>query len=170
MSLSLALLLSAASTPCPAEQGEYRLRGDASVTARFHPVETTRDWRTGLALRVRVGSTGRSFWFLPWQGGTDGRSNLAWVRERNSPIQIQSAREDIEFFITDENYTFDSAVPHRGGAAPAHMFLPGLTRLAWMSSTSASRDSVARAFFDLVSCAPATARAMEPQIDFPGVP
>jgi len=167
----IATLLAAAggSAACPREMTDYRMRGDPGVTARFYRVERTRNWTAGVALRVHVAATGRSFWFLPWQGGTDHRTNLAWVRERHSPIQYQGARRDLEIFAADASYAFNPDVPRAGDTAPAHLFLPDLTDLAWHASTSERRDTIARSFFDAASCAAPTDK-ISPSIDFPPVP
>ncbi|MHA6723551.1 hypothetical protein [Sphingomonas sp. RS2018] len=83
--LTIAALLLAAA--CPTERADYRLSADPSITARFHAVARSEDWPSGVALQVRFGKTGRSYWFIPWQGGTDGRTNMARVRETSSPIE-----------------------------------------------------------------------------------
>lgn len=168
MFLQFALAASLAS--CPVENARYDLRGSTGVAARFYPVPRSRDWPTGLALRVRVAESGRSYWFLPWEGGTNGKTNLAWVRERRSPIQYQTDRRDIEFFAMDAAYNLDPGLPRAGGLAPAHMLLPDLSNLAWHSTTAINRDSIARAFFDLAGCEAPQSTDLAPRIEFPPVP
>lgn len=166
----VSLVLAASFSSCGIEDGRYQLRGNPTVTAQFYEVDRTSDWRTGLALRIHARKTGRSYWFLPWQGGTDGRTNLAWTRERRSAIQLQSVRRDIEFFTADAAYNLDAEVPQSGGTAPMHLLLPNLGHLAWYSTTSMERDSIARAFFDLTDCVAAGPGGMRPDIEFPPVP
>ena len=162
------MLLAASSAICPVEKAEYKLRGAEGVSARFHAVKRTPDWPSGLALQVQVAGSGRSYWFLPWQGGTDGKTNLAWVKERRSPIQFQEVRRDIEFFAADESYGIVSEIPQAGLMAPARIFIPGLGRLAWFSTTDQNRDSIPRAFFDFATCRTRSERP--PEIEFPAVP
>lgn len=165
-----ALLLAASISTCVIENARYELRGAPGVTASFEPVRSTVDWPAGLALRVSVAKSGRSYWFLPWQGGTDGRTNLAWVREAGSPIQIQSVRRDMEFFATDAAYNLSPGTPRAGGPAPTHLLLPDLPDLAWHSTTDSNRDGLPRAFFDLRGCSGHGKARYVPRIDFPPVP
>lgn len=162
------LLLAAAVGTCPVEDAEYRLRGTADVTARFYAVQKSVDWNSGLAFRVHVARSGRSYWFLPWQGGTDGRTNLAWVKERSAPIQLQSERRDLQFFAMDASYAIAAAIPKQGQPAPDRILIPDLSRLIWTSTTDPNREDIPRAFFDLTTCA--KTRDVVPQIDFPAIP
>lgn len=168
--MPFSLVLAASVLSCPVENARYELRGETGVTARFYVVPRSSDWPTGLALRVRVERSGRSYWFLPWQGGTDQKTNLAWVRERNSAIQHQTIRRDIEFFTMDGAYNPGPEVPKAHGSAPAHMLIPGLGSLAWYSTTHASRDSIPRTFFDLTGCDAPDPAEPAPYIQFPAVP
>lgn len=165
----LLLLAASSSTLCAAEAAQYVLRDDRAITARFYRVPVTKDWRTGLTLRVHVGKSGRSYWFLPWQGGTNDQINLAWVREKNTPLQHQGVRQDMEFFETDAAYRFIHEVPQAGSQAPARLLLPHLGELAWYSTHYTERDSIPKAFFDRVSCT-APNDGVRPRIEFPPVP
>lgn len=167
----ISILIAAVSVAsCPVENARYELRGAPGVTARFHTVRRTPDWPTGLALRVRVAKSGRSYWFLPWQGGTNQKTNFAWVRESNSPIQFQPVRRDMEMFATDASYNLHTQVPKAHSLAPAHMLLPDLGNIAWYSTTDLHRDSLPRAFFDLVSCEASGRTEATPRITFPAIP
>jgi hypothetical protein len=164
------LLLSAAALPCVADHAHYQLRSDPSVTAQFHPVARSQDWRSGLALEVRIGSSGRSYWFLPWQGGTNGKSNLAWVREAGAPVEGQPLREDVELFSTDAEYRFNNEIPRAGQDAPDRLFIPDLAILLFKKTPHNRRDSLdAKSFFDLVGCTD-PAPGAPPNIEFPPVP
>ena len=165
-----ALVLAASIASCTVENARYGLRGAPGVTARFYTVQSTPDWPTGLALGVRVAKTGRSYWFLPWQGGTDQKTNLAWVRESNSPARLQPVRRDMEMFATDASYNLHAQVPRLHEIAPVHMLLPGLSHLAWYSTTDVHRDSLPRAFFDLTGCEASGRTEPAPRIEFPAVP
>lgn len=167
--LFVATALLAAAT-CPTERADYRLSADPSITARFHGVARSEDWPNGVALQVRFGKTSRSYWFIPWQGGTDGRTNMAWVREASAPIEGQAVRRDVEVFTTDSRYAIDAAVPMAGQPAPAHILLPDLGHLTWYGTPGDKRDSAPRAFFDFVACRTANALIAAPQIAFPAVP
>ncbi len=167
----LALLLAATPLACPIEQARYSLRDRPDVTARFHTVPRSADWPTGIALSVRVVPSGRSYWLLPWQGGTDGRTNAAWVGAHVPGARNpQDGRRDIELLTTDATYRLSPTVPAAGDTAPAHLLMPDLPRLVWLSTASPERDGIARQFFDLVACdRSGTAEAM-PSIDFPPIP
>jgi len=167
--LPVLLLLASAVHPCPVEAAQYRLRDGSTVTARFYHVPSTQDWPTGLALRIHVGKSGRSYWFLPWQGGTDDKVNLAWVREKHTSFEGQPIREDMEYFQTDLDYRFIHSVPHAGGPAPARLFLPDLRKISWYRTAVDRRDGIPKAFFDLTSCS-APADGVRPEIEFPPVP
>lgn len=163
------LLLASATASCSVEAAQYRLRDDGTVTARFYRVRATEDWRTGLALRIHVGKSGRSYWFLPWKGGTNDQINLAWVREKNAYFQGQSLRQDMEYFETDRAYRFIHEVPKVGSPAPAHLLLPHLGEFAWYSTSHLQHDSIPKAFFDRIGCA-AHDDDVRPEIEFPPVP
>lgn len=164
----LPFLLAASMAQCSVVDARYELRGNPSVTAKFISVPRSGDWQTGLALKVSVKESARSYWFLPWQGGTDGRTNLAWVKEKNSQIPSRSSRQDFEFFTTNVTYDILDEVPEAGDVAPAHMFLPDLANLI-RHSTPIDPDRIGRAFFDLRACEPG-ASSEHPEIDFPPVP
>lgn len=167
----ISILIAAVSiASCPVENARYELRGALGVTARFHAVQRMPDWPAGVALRVRVAKSGRSYWFLPWQGGTDQKTNLAWVRESNSPIQFQPVRRDMEMFATDASYNLQALVPKAHSLAPVHMLLPDLNNIAWYSTTDVHRDSLPRAFFDLARCEASERTEPAPRIEFPAVP
>lgn len=71
------LIALTATLVCSAEHAHYALRHDPSVTAAFRAVPAYDDWPAGLALGLRIARTGKSYWWLPWNGGTDGRQNIA---------------------------------------------------------------------------------------------
>lgn len=167
--LIVLMMVAAAPSSCTVEHARYELRDDRTVVASFHAVKKTADWPTGLALEVHIGRSGHAYWFLPWQGGTNDKINLAWVRERNTPIPGQSLREDIEFFSTDAGYHFNHAVPSVRGHPPARLLLPELGHLLWYGTPNDRRDSVRKAFFDLTGCETRPTDA-EPDIEFPPVP
>lgn len=153
---SLLSLAAATSQSCPIENAHYALRADRTVTAEFHPTARSRDWPLGLTFGIHISKTGRTYWWLPWNGGTDDLQNirLTGIRGRDHP----TGHGDLEFWTTDADYNFLNAVPKAGDAAPAHIFIPSLGRALWMYTVqTAQADSVPRAFFDLVSCGKANA-------------
>lgn len=162
----IAVVAPTAPPTCPVDRSRYVLRAEPSITARFHSVRRTEEWSTGLAFEVSIGKTGRRYWFLPWQGGTDRKINLAWVRERHSPVEGQSVRGDHEFFSTDSAYVFNYGVPKAGGTPPAHLFIPDLERMLWYSTPYDQRDTAPKSFFDLVGCGGSTSD-FKPDIEFP---
>jgi len=157
IAVGLLAALAAASTPCPIENARYRMH-DNAVTARFRTVDRTSDWPAGVALEVEVSRPERSLWFLPWQGGTNQRTNVAQVRESGSGSADQPIRTDFEMFTTDADFRLDSTVPHAGQMAPAHLFILYLNEYD---------RSFPRAFLDLVACTPPAVHEPLPAIEFP---
>lgn len=158
MVLGLLVLASAASQPCTIEHAHYALRTQPSVTADFLDRNTGREWPSNLVMRLHIGATGRTYWWIPGNGGTNGQQNLASItdvmRPGWQPPDPDGGRRphgNADFILTDAHYNVWDHVPVRGGPAPAHFFISWLSDGLWHSSTD-KRDSVARQFFDLVSC------------------
>jgi hypothetical protein len=140
---------------CPVDRAHYALRTMPGVTARFVPVPTDTDWRVGLALRMHVAATGRTYWWLPWNGGTDGLQHLASTADPATrgwrPMQVRPLG-DVGFIATDARYTLIDGVPRAGGAAPAHFFVENLREAMWYRTPWNRREVMAEQFFDLVQC------------------
>ena len=166
----LSLILAASLTSCPVTEATYQIRNQTEVTARFRPVPKSEDWPSGIALQVHVKSSGRSYWFLPWQGGTDQRTNMAWVKEEGSPVDFQNIRQDMLLITTDEKYNVLPEVPKSGDVAPIHFLMPDLGPMVYYSMTAEHRDSIARTLFDLISCGKSETSAPIPKIEFPPIP
>lgn len=147
------LALAAASlTSCPVERAHYVLRDHPGLTADFRSVARSPDWPSGLALGVHHTASGRTFWWLPWNGGSDGLQNVAstgdvTARGWHPPDPDGGPRPygDRHYIGTDATYRILSGAPRRGEPAPAHMLFPD-------SAGSQDRVFVARQFFDLVGC------------------
>ena len=166
----LALLIATGATACPVERAHYVLRASPGVTAEFHAAPANEDWPRGLALAIHVQRTGRTYWGLPWNGGTDRRQHVRFVRAvgDNLPTDVRLANRDIDFLGTDASYAFLDAVPDARGSAPFHFLLPWLGPTLWHSTAVGVRDDVPQAFFDLVACGP---QANAPAgLDLPAVP
>ena len=71
------LAAAASAASCPVERARYVFRNDLSVTAYFRPVESGPDWPSRIALAVHYKKTGRTYWWLPWNGGSDSLQNVA---------------------------------------------------------------------------------------------
>jgi hypothetical protein len=158
MFASLLVLASSASQPCTIEHAHYQLRTQPTVTADFLDRNTGRDWPSNLVMRLHIGATGRTYWWIPWNGGTDGQQNLASTTDvmrpgwrPPNPDGGPRPRGDADFILTDAHYKVWNHVPTRGGEPPAHFFISQLSDALWHSSPE-PRDSVARQFFDLVAC------------------
>ena len=152
-----ALLLSVSIANCPVEQARYALRTEPAVVARFMLVESGPDWPQGLALRLDF--HGRREWFLPWNGGTDGRQNISSILDPTrsgwkppSPDGGPRPLGDLEYVGLDETYLLLEAAPKRGEKAPAHFLLPHLDDVLRHPSGDKPRDSIPRQFFDLLAC------------------
>jgi hypothetical protein len=105
-----------------------------------------------LALAIHSDKSGKTTWWVPWQGGADGRTNIASTtdvsrRDWRPPNPDDGPRPygDRLFITTDAAYNIMEGVPRRGELAPAHMLNP---------DAGGSRDEIfpARQFFDLVGC------------------
>jgi len=157
MLLSLALALAA--SHCAVERARYALRDDPALTARFVAVESGPAWPAQLALRLQSARSGRAYWFLPADGGSDGRQLLASITDPT--VQAWQAPDpdggvrplgDAEYIGTDADYTLLDRVPQRGDEAPAHFLVPELRELLWYRTPSDQREGSARQFFDLMGC------------------
>lgn len=151
--IGLFALVAVSTAGCPTERAHYVLRGRPDITAYFQAVESGKDWPSHLALAIRSSNTGRTTWWVPWQGGTDGRTNIASTtdvtrRDWRPPNPDGGPRPlgDRQFLTTDASYNVIEGVPQRGKAAPAHMLNP---------EAGASRYAIfpVKQFFDFVSCA-----------------
>jgi hypothetical protein len=147
------LLVAAASTAsCPVEQARYAFRNDSSVTAYFRPVESGPDWPSRIALAVHYRKTGRTFWWLPWNGGSNGLQNVASTEDVRatgwrppSPDGGSRPFGNRQYIVTDSSYNIIDHVPVRGDPAPRHMLFPD-------SAGSGDSAFLARQFFDFVGC------------------
>ena len=154
-----ALLLSLAASACPVEQARYALRTEPTVSARFMRLESGADWPQGLALRLDF--HGRREWFLPWNGGTDGRQNISSTLDPTRPGWAPPSPDggprplgDFEYIGLDETYRLLTSAPTRGETAPAHFLIPHLDDALRHPPSDRPRDSIPRQFFDLVACEP----------------
>jgi hypothetical protein len=156
----LFLIALVSSSHCAIEDARYQLRTAPQITASFQDIESGADWPAHLALQLHIGATGRYYWFLPWNGGTDGRAHLAsttnvkstsW-RAPSPDAADQRPIGDIDYIGTDASYTVLEGVPKQKGIAPSHMLLPNLGDALWHLASPDRRDSAPNQFFDLVSC------------------
>src|SRR4051812_37596775 len=83
--VGLFALAAASMTQCSIERAHYVLRHNPDVTAHFRTIHSGPDWPSGLALAVHHKSSGKTFWWLPWAGGTDGLQNVASTQDVTKP-------------------------------------------------------------------------------------
>ena len=155
--LAAALLLALASVapppaPCPVERAGYILSGQPDFTAEFHPVASNVDWPSGVALAIHSAKTGRTWWFLPWGGGTDGRQHMRWVRVAGDGLDGLRISADQDFLAVDQMFEFIADLPKMGRVGPMHFVLPGLDRQLWYASPIKERENMRQAFFHLLQC------------------
>ena len=150
---AIALALAAAAA-CSVENAHYTLRHTPAVTLSFVPVAASHDWPSGIALVEHLARTGHTYYFLPWQGGNDGRENLAHTTDVTrsdfrlpSPDGGPGRLGDVDYIATDAGYDIIDHAPIKGDPAPAHILISGLSDAGWRP------DSVVKAFFDLDGCA-----------------
>jgi hypothetical protein len=161
----IVLVTAASALSCNVEQAHYVLRTAPDITAGFQDTNTRRaadsidDWPSHLAFRIHLAKPGRTYWFLPWSGGTDGQQHLASTTDVNAPNWTPPNPDggprpigDIDYLATDAEYAVINSIPHRGGAAPAHILLPNLGEALWYRTPADQRDSAPKQFFDLVGC------------------
>jgi len=141
---------------CPVERAHYALRTMPGVTARFVRVPVVDpDWSEGIALRMDFAATGRRYWWLPWNGGTDGLQHLASTPDpatKGWRPTLARPLGDVDLVATDMRYTVWERVPHRGETAPAHFFIENLGEAMWYRTPGDRREATAKQFFDLVRC------------------
>lgn len=166
-SVILALALAATSgansaSVCPVERAQYVLRTAPQYTARFIVVDSGRDWPSGLALQVQSEVTHTTYWFLPWNGGSDGRQHLASttnVKESGwmppNPDGGPRPLGDLDFFGLDASYRVLDSVPRAHQGAPSHMLVPALGETLWHRS-GGTRERPPTQFFDLLACRPSS--------------
>lgn len=151
-----------AATPiCKIENARYRQRFAPSITARFQDVDSGPDWPSRVALLIHVAKTNRSYWWLPWAGGSNGEQNLASTTDVTAPGWSAPSPDDgrqrplgnVDYLAVNAAYDVLHDMPLRGGPAPAHFFIHDLREALWYRTPSEKRDDEARQFFDLVSCA-----------------
>ncbi len=153
--LAIALALAVAAV-CPVEKAQYTLRHMPGVTLSFIPITASRDWPSGIAMVEHSADTGHTYYFLPWQGGSDDQTNVTHTTDVTQPdFQLPSPDGgpgrlgDMEYIATDAGYDIINHAPVRGDPAPAHILISGLSDSSWR------QDSVAKAFFDFDGCASA---------------
>jgi hypothetical protein len=158
--LLLAFAAAAPAPSCKVEDAHYVLRGTPMVAAWFHDVDSGEDWPSGLALGIHFGHSGRTLWWLPWNGGTDGTHHIASTTDVTLPGWRPPNPDDgprphgnVDYFGTDASYTLIDHVPERGELAPAHFLLPQLAQIAWNHGQDPT-DNAPEQFFDLVACKP----------------
>ena len=137
---------------CPIENAIYVLRHTPDVTAFFKPVDRSPDWPGGLAWGVHSKKTGKTSWWLPWNGGSDNLQNIASTTDvaaedwrPPNPDGGPRPLGNREFLSMDANYNIIDEIPQRGRLAPAHILIPD-------AGSSQDRVFVAKQFFDLASC------------------
>lgn len=167
MFLSLITVLAAGLGPCKVENAVYEQRSASSITAEFVAIDSGPDWPSNLAMKMYFGGSNRTYWWLPWNGGTSGQQHLASTWDVTSPtwqapspdpssdIMKQRPLGDVSYIGMDASYNVIQGVPRRGELAPAHFFIPDLREALWYRTASDARDSDARQLFDLVGCAKA---------------
>jgi len=137
---------------CTVEQAQYVQRHNPGVTAYFRPIDSGLDWPSRIALAVHYAGSGKTFWWLPWNGGSNALQNVASTEDVTvegwqppSPDGGPRPYGNRQYIGTDATYKLINHVPKRGEAAPAHMLFP---------DSGGSRDTafLNRQFFDLVGC------------------
>ena len=154
------LALAVASTlHCPVEGAHYVLRHAPQVSADFRKVDSGANWPSGLALAIRFKNSGHIFWWLPWNGGTDNRQNVASTADVTAPGWQPPNPDggprphgDLEYLGLNANYDIINDIQRQGRPAPAHMLLAHAGDAEFNHGAGNSVPDT-KQFFDLVSCA-----------------
>jgi hypothetical protein len=149
---------------CKVEDAVYRQRGSA-ITAEFLAVDTGPEWPANLALKLHVGDSGRDYWWLPWNGGSNGTPHLASTTAVTAPgwqpprVEARRPLGDVGYIGMDEAYNVLDGAPRKSAQAPAHFHIPDLRNALWYSTPPDKRDASSGQFFDLVGCKGGPAKA-----------
>jgi hypothetical protein len=154
-----ATALAVAAMMCLVDDAHYTLRHAEGVTMSFLDMTVTQDWPLGLAAVIHFNESGRTYYFLPWNGGTNGQQNMAHTTDVTKPDYTLPSpdggpgrRGDIVYLATDANYDIINHAPNHGEPASAHILLPDLREVTWYGDVDA-RDGAPKEFFDLDGCA-----------------
>ena len=148
----LLALVASSVVQCPVERAHHVLRHHPDWTAYYRAVDSRPDWPSGLALAIHDRRSGETFWWLPWNGGTDGLQNVASTVEVTkkgwqlpSPDGGPRPQGNRQYLGFDADYDLIDRVPNRGDRAPSHMLFPD-------SAGAGDKAFGWKDFFDLVSC------------------
>lgn len=148
----------ASALQCPAEDAHYVLRHAPEVSAYFRKVDSGPDWPSGLALAIHFEKSNHTFWWLPWNGMTDNRQNVASTTDVNAPDWRPPNPDggprpygDMEYLGLDAKYDIINHLPARGKTAPAHMLLAHAGDAEFNHGAGNSVPDT-KQFFDIVSC------------------
>jgi hypothetical protein len=149
---------------CNVEAARYRLRGVPHVTAQFRDTDTGPDWPAGVTFQIKLKTSGRSYWFIPWEGGTADLRHMASAENVLDkgwhPPDPDGAKgrpyADLDYVGTDAHYNVIGHIPHRGETAPTHILL---LNLGDVLNHQAHEEFLPQQFFDLVSCSKPQDRA-----------
>jgi hypothetical protein len=129
--IGLLALAAATIASCPVNRAQYILRHNPDVTAYFRPVESGPERPSGIALAIHHKKSGKTFWRLPWNGGTDGLQNSAptedvTVKGWRAPSPDGGPRPygNRQYIGADVTYNIIDHVPKREEPAPTHMLFP----------------------------------------------
>ena len=116
--IGLLALAALAASGCPVESAHYVLRGMPEITAHYRAVDSGKDWPSQLAMAVHSSKTGETSWWVPWNGGTDGRTNIASTTDATRPDWRPPAPDNGPrphgnrlFLTTDASYNIMQSAP-----------------------------------------------------------
>lgn len=154
----LALAAASTMTRCPAENARYLLRHAPEVSAYFRKVDSGPDWPSGLALAIHFKKSGHTFWWLPWNGGTDNLQNVASTTDVTAPNWRPPSPDggprpygNMEYLGLNAQYDIINNIPRQGKPAPAHMLLASAGSAEFDHGAGNSVPDT-KQFFDIVSC------------------
>lgn len=156
--IGLLALATASSIQCRAEDANYVLRHARDVSAYFRKVDSGPNWPGGLALAIHFAKSGHTFWWLPWNGGTDNRQHVASTTDVTEPDWQPPTPDggprpfgDMEYLGLNANYDIINDIPRRGKLAPVHILVAD-AGAAEFNHGAGNPVPDTKEFFDLVSC------------------
>ncbi len=155
--LAQAPLAASVAPNCTIDHARYVLRGAPDYSAGFHVIGDYETLISDLALFVRSGKTGRTFWFFFDQGS--GRyiylhsttDVLAPGWQPPDPDGGDRPLGQMHYMAADADLSFSLVLPQSGQPAPTYILLPDLPDVMWYRVRE-PQESVPLAFFELSDC------------------
>lgn len=160
---------------CPVERAAYAMGiEDGDFSLSFIPARSCASMASDLY--VRLGTSQRSYWFVPAMSNGYGGMTMLPVgdpyqesAEKNGPRRLLEADgvdaqsyvqtlANLQFYVLNEKFDFISEPPANGDPAPAFIMMPELGATLWYDAAAVSeypgaeRDPMPRGVFRFARC------------------